>query len=313
MPQSKKPFRGYWIPPRHSEPSVETVSKEELLKEYTERILDLEERAHGKRAADEAAFSNMMGEGYRDPNYPKRLADPEFSDVAEIFNQWALSPPPKNYPGKISGRVLGSKELGLPVSSEGTYYVAPPDPISSLGGDIAGNYMPNYANERSAEVYSRSANPPAIDRIQYRKIDSGKDPEGRLDDTIKHEFIHLVFDRSGYKKVADKRFRSYVPKNNAWRKLQKTTGKRITTPIDQAIAYGYAHKLRGGELDDSDLRDRIEYTLQGFIPKEDDVDHYMDDLMEVLPSMINDFEKYLQEQETENPTRLTELENELDD
>ena len=33
MPQSKKPFRGYWIPPRHSEPSVETVSKEELLKE----------------------------------------------------------------------------------------------------------------------------------------------------------------------------------------------------------------------------------------------------------------------------------------
>ena len=65
-------------------------------------------------------------------------------------------------------------------------------------------------------------------------------------------------------------------------------------------------------MDDSDLRDRIEYTLQGFIPKEDDVDHYMDDLMEVLPSMINDFEKYLQEQETENPTRLTELENELD-
>ena len=312
MPQSKKPFRGYWIPPRHSEPSVETVSKEELLKEYTERILDLEERAHGKLAADEAILSNMMGEGHRDPNYPKRLADPEFSDVAEIFNQWALSPPPKSYPGKISGRVLSSKELGLPLSSANTLYIAPPDPISSLGTGTSGKYMENYANERSAEVYSRSANPPAVDRIQYRKLDSVKDPEGHLDDTIKHEFTHRVTDRSGYKKVADARFRSYVPKNNAWRKLQRATGKRITTPIDQAIAYGYAHKLRGGELDDSDLRDRIEYTLQGFIPKEDDVDHYMDDLMEVLPSMINDFEKYLQEQETENPTRLTELENELD-
>ena len=95
--------------------------------------------------------------------------------------------------------------------------------------------------------------------------------------------------------------------------MQKTTGKRITTPIDQAIAYGYAHKLKGGELDDSDLRDRIEYTLQGFVPYDYQVDHYMDDLMKVLPSMINDFEKYLREQETENPTRLTELENELDD
>jgi hypothetical protein len=288
------------------------LSEKELLKEYTARILDLDEEAHGKLAADEAFVSNMMGEGHYDPNYPKRLADPEFSDVAEIFNQWASSPPPKKYPGKISGRVLSSKEMGLPLSSANTFYVAPSDPISSLGTGTAGKYMPNYANERSAEVYSRSANPPPVDRIQYRKVDSVKDPEGQLADTIKHEFTHRVTDRSGYTKVADERFKSYVPEDNAWRKLQKTTGKRITTPIDQAIAYGYAHKLRGGELDDSDLRDRIEYTLQGFVPYDYQVDHYMDDLMDVLPLMINDFEKYLQEQEEENPTRLTELENELD-
>tara|TARA_R100000306_G_scaffold50330_1_gene47398 strand:- start:38 stop:904 length:867 start_codon:yes stop_codon:yes gene_type:complete len=286
------------------------LSKKELLKEYTARILDLEEEAHGKLAADEAFVSNMLGEGYRDPNYPKQIADPEFSDVAEIFNQQALSPPPKSYPGKISGRVLSSEEMGLPLSSANTLYVAPSDPISSLGRGIAGNYMENYADDRSAEVYSRSANPPAVDRIQYRKLDSVKDPEGHLDDTIKHEFTHRVTDRSGYKKVADERFRSYVPEDNAWRKLQKTTGKRITTPIDQAIAYGYAHKLRGGELDDSDLRDRIEYTLQGFVPYDYQVDHYMDDLMEVLPSMINDFEKYLQEQEA---NRLIEIQNELYD
>ena len=286
------------------------LSKKELLKEYTARILDLEEEAHGKLAADEAFVSNMLGEGYRDPNYPKQIADPEFSDVAEIFNQQALSPPPKSYPGKISGRVLSSEEMGLPLSSANTLYVAPSDPISSLGRGIAGNYMENYADDRSAEVYSRSANPPAVDRIQYRKLDSVKDPEGHLDDTIKHEFTHRVTDRSGYKKVADERFRSYVPEDNAWRKLQKTTGKRITTPIDQAIAYGYAHKLRGGELDDSDLRDRIEYTLQGFVPYDYQVDYYMDDLMEVLPSMINDFEKYLQEQEA---NRLIEIQNELYD
>ena len=65
------------------------LSKEELRKEYIERILDLEEEAHGKLAADEAILSNMMGEGYRDPNYPQRIADPEFSDVAELINQWA--------------------------------------------------------------------------------------------------------------------------------------------------------------------------------------------------------------------------------
>ena len=277
-----------------------TKSKEELRKEYTERILDLEEEAHGKKAADEAMLSMLMGEGYRDPNYPKQIADPEFSDVAEIFNQWALSPPPKYYPGKVSGRVLGSKEMGLPVSSEGTYYVAPSDPISSLGVGVAGKYTENYPDDRSAEAYSRTLNPPAVDRIQYRKSASAKDPEGQLADTIKHEFTHRVFDRSGYKRVADERFKSYVPEDNAWRKLQKTTGKRITSPIDQAIAYGYAHKLGGGELDDSDLRDRIEYSLQGYVPYDYQVDHYMDDLMEVLPPMINDFEKYLREQEAEN-------------
>ena len=90
------------------------ISEDELRKEYTTRILDLEQEAHGPRAADEAMLSLMMGEGYRDPNYPKRLADPEFSDVAEIFNQWALSPPPKAYPGKVSGRVLSSHEMDLP-------------------------------------------------------------------------------------------------------------------------------------------------------------------------------------------------------
>ena len=273
------------------------MKPEDLKQIYINSVLDLEERAHGKRAADEAAFSNMMGEGYRDPNYPKRLADPEFSDVAEILNQLALSPPPKNYPGKMSGRVLSSKELGLPVSSENTYYVAPPDPISSLG-------------TRSLGKHSGSA-----DRIQYRKDLKSVDPEGRLDETIKHEFIHRVQNRSGYKKLADKRFRSYVPEDNAWRKLQRSTGKRITTPINESMAYGYAHKLRGGELDDSELRDKIQYRLQGFIPKDDDVDHYMDDLMEVLPSMINDFEKYLRGQEELNPTlisRIAEIENELE-
>jgi len=40
-----------------------TKSKEELRKEYTERILDLEEEAHGKKAADEAMLSMLMGEG----------------------------------------------------------------------------------------------------------------------------------------------------------------------------------------------------------------------------------------------------------
>lgn len=294
------------------------ISKEELRKEYTERFLDVEEEAHGPRAADEAMLSMLMGEGYYDPNYPKRLADPEFSEVADIFNQWALSPPPKSYPGKASGRVLTSREMGLPVSSEGTYYVAPPDPISSLGISTLGTYMGDYSTYLSPSEQQDPLGKPypeqlPPDRIQYRKDASAKDPEGQLADTIKHEFAHRVFNRSGYKKVADKRFRSYVPEDNAWRKLQKTTGKRITTPINETLAYGYAHKLRGGELDDSDLRDRIEYTLQGFVPYDYQVDHYMDDLMDVLPLMINDFEKYLQEQETENPTRLTEIQNELDD
>ena len=54
--------------------SKEKLSKKELLKEYIERILGLEERAHGKLAADEAMLSMMMGEGYRDPNYPKQIA-----------------------------------------------------------------------------------------------------------------------------------------------------------------------------------------------------------------------------------------------
>lgn len=270
------------------------MKPEDLKQIYINSVLDLEEKAHGKLAADEAFFSNMMGEGYRDPNYPKRLADPEFSDVAEILNQLALSPPPKNYPGKISGRVLGSKELGLPVSSEGTYYVAPPDPISSLGVTTLGTYRRTP------------------DRIQYRKDLKSADPDGGLDNTIKHEFIHRVQNRSGYSKLADKRFRAYVPEDNAWRKLQKSTGKRITTPINESMAYGYAHKLRGGELDDPLVRKDLRHFLKGYVPKGDDVDKYVEDMIKTLPSMVNDFEKYLREQEKLNSSRIVEIENELD-
>ena len=298
------------------------MKPEDLKQIYINSVLDLEEKAHGKLAADEAAFSNMMGEGYRDPNYPKRLADPEFSDVAEILNQLALSPPPKNYPGKISGRVLGSKELGLPVSSEGTYYVAPPDPMSSLGVTTVGSYMGDYSTFRSpferhdslGKPYPKDKSLPP-DRIQYRKDLKSVDSEGELDNTIKHEFIHRVQNRSGYKKLADERFRLYVPEDNAWRKLQRSTGKRITTPINESMAYGYAHKLRGGELDDPLVRRDLRRLLRGYVPKGDDLDKYVEDMIKTLPSMVNDFEKYLQEQEELNPTlisRIAEIENELE-
>ena len=295
------------------------ISPSDLKKEYTKRILDLEEEAQGSLASKEAMLSMLMGEGYRDPNYPKQIADPEFSDVAEIFNQWASSPPPKPYPGKTSGRVLSSKEMGLPYFNRFTYYVAPPDPMSSLGVTTVGTYMEDYNTFRSPFERHDSLGKPypkdkplPPDRIQYRKNLKSADPEGGLDDTIKHEFIHRVQTRSGYKKLADERFRSYVPEDNVWRKLQKSTGKRITTPIHESMAYGYAHKLRGGELDDPLVRKDLRYYLKGFVPKKDDVDNYVDDMIKALPSMINDFEKYLREQETENPTRLTELENEFD-
>jgi len=287
-------------------------------KEYTARILDLEEEAHGKKATDEAMLSMLMGEGYRDPNYPKQIADPEFSDVAELINQWALSPPPKKYPGKTSGRVLSSPEMGLPFLSGKKYLTSPGRPISGLGAQTWGLY--SY-NPYEGEKYEYNELYPYTDRVQYRKnlsTDNQLDEE-ELANTIKHEFTHRVVRRSGY---GDKPWRMFwaLPKDNYWEKTRqgetsftRTQGERM---LNEALAYGMANKLLGGD------KKKLRATFDKWINLElEDLgwDYYADTyhdavegLMEAAPLLVADFEKYLQEQGEENPTRLTELENELD-
>ena len=288
-------------------------------KEYTARILDLDERAHGKLATDEAMLSMLMGEGYRDPNYPKQIADPEFSDVAEIFNQWALSPPPKSYPGKTSGRVLTSPEMGLPFLSGKKYLTSPGRPISDLGAQTSGLYS---RNPYRGQKYEYDDSYPYADRVQYRKnlsTDNQLDEED-LANTIKHEFTHRVVHRSGYGRKPWRMFWA-LPKDNYWEKTRqgetsftRTQGKRM---LNEALAYGMANKLLGG--DEKKLRALLDTRMNAEL---EDLgrDYYADThhdavegLMEAVPLLINDFEKYLQEQETENPTRLTEIQNELDD
>ena len=295
------------------------ISEDELRKEYTERILDLEEEAHGPLASKEAMLSMMMGEGYRDPNYPKQIADPEFSDVAEIFNQWALSPPPKKYPGRTAGRVLTSPEMGLPFLSGKKYLTSPGRPISGLGAQTWGLY--SY-NPYKGQKYEYNDMYPYTDRVQYRKnlsSDNQLDEED-LANTIKHEFAHRVAHRSGYARQPWRMFWA-LPKDNFWEKTRQgetsftsTQGKRM---LNEALAYGMANKLLGG--DEKKLRALLDTRMNAEL---EDLgrDYYADThhdavegLMEAVPLLINDFEKYLQEQEEENPTRLTELENELDD
>lgn len=273
---------------------------DELRKEYTARILDLEQEAHGPRAADEAMLSLMMGEGYRDPNYPKRLADPEFSDVAEIFNQWALSPPPKAYPGKVSGRVLSSyNEMDLPLfnvlpnkEARGLrQLVAPRKPVSGLNSRIRGLHYPTTWKSTP-------------DRVEY--AGSGED----LANTIAHEFTHRVDSRSGYGRQLGKRLSDFVPKNNYW-DMYPVYAQYFKRPLMEILAHSYAHKLGGGSLDDKEFKKVIKDRLENFTWK--DPDKVIQDTVTFAPLLVADFEQYLREQEEENPTRLTELENELDE
>jgi len=285
----------YWSPPKHSEPSVETVSKEELLKEYTARILDLEEEAHGKLAADEAMLSMLMGEGYRDPNYPKQIADPEFSDVAESFNQWALSPPPKSYPGKTSGRVLSSREMGLPLfnrlpnkEARGlSGLLSPGEPVSGLSSGFRGLHYPGQRGSRTA------------DRVEYRG--SGD----TLAKTIKHEFAHRVDFRSDYSRQLGARLKDFVPKDNFW-SLHPVYARYYAPPLKEILAHSYAHKLVGGSLDDEELKKDIKRRVAGFKWKNTEVkDKAVEDAVTLAPLLVADFEKYLQEQEVDRPTQLS--------
>ena len=276
-----------------------TKSKEELRKEYTERILDLEEEAHGKKAADEAMLSMLMGEGYRDPNYPKQIADPEFSDVAEIFNQWALSPPPKYYPGKASGRVLSSREMGLPLfnrlpnkEARGlSWLLSPGQPVSGLSSGFRGLHYPSE------------------DRVEY------KGSGDALARTIKHEFVHLVGSRSDYRRQLQFRLKDFVPEDNFWN-LYPASARYFAPVLREILAYSYAHKLVGGSLDDEELKKDIKRRVAGFKWKNTEVkDKAVEDVITLAPLLVADFEKYLREQEAENPTqlsRLIELEDELD-
>ena len=261
---------------------LKEYSKEhlELFNQYSPRILDLDERAHGKLAADEAFVSNMMGEGYWDPNYPKRLADPEFSDVAEIFNQQALSPPPKKYPGKISGRVLSSTEVGLPPSELGSY-LSPGQPESGISSGFRGLHYPE------------------LERVEYR---------GRGDTlakTIKHEFTHLVDSRSDYSRQLSSRLKDFVPKDNFWN-LYPTSARYYAPPLKEILAHSYAHKLVGGSLDDEELKKDIKRRVAGFKWKNTEVkDKAVEDAVTLAPLLVADFEKYLQEQEVDRPTQLS--------
>jgi len=277
-------------------------SEDELRKVYTERILDLDEEAHGKLAADEAMLSMMMGEGYRDPNYPKQIADPEFSDVAEIFNQWALSPPPKKYPGKTSGRVLSSyNEMDLPPfnvlpnkEARGLRQLnSPGKPVSGLSSRVRGLYYPTTWKSTP-------------DRVEYRG--SGED----LANYIKHEFTHRVDFRSGYRQQLGKRLRDFVPKNNYWH-MYPLYADFNAKPLGEILAHSYAHKLSGGSLEDEEFKKVIKDRLENFTWK--DPDKVIQDTVTFAPLLVADFEQYLREQEEENPTqlsRLVEIENELD-
>jgi hypothetical protein len=277
------------------------ISEDELRKEYTERILDLEKEAHGPLASKEALLSMMMGEGYRDPNYPKQIADPEFSDVAEIFNQWALSPPPKKYPGRTAGRVLSSKEMDLPLfnrlpNKEAlglSYLVSPGKPVSGLNSRIRGLHYPTTWKSTP-------------DRVEYRG--SGED----LANTIAHEFTHRVDKRSGYGQQLGKRLRDFVPKNNYWN-MYPVYAQYFKRPLMEILAHSYAHKLGGGSLEDKEFKKVIKDRLENFTWK--DPDKVIQDTVTFAPLLVADFEQYLREQEEENPTqlsRLVEIENELD-
>ena len=81
-------------------------------------------------------------------------------------------------------------------------------------------------------------------------------------------------------------------------------------PLGEILAHSYAHKLSGGSLDDEEFKKEIKDRLENFTWK--DPDKVIQDAVTFAPLLVDDFEQYLREQEEENPTRLTEIENELD-
>ena len=207
-------------------------------------------------------MSLLSGEGYRDPRFIATTGN-------ELIDKYGLHP----LAAEGSGQVLYDKQLGLQVSSNKNASVIDID--TGVSAETLGIYNPSS------------------DQLKYQSMtyDLGR-TDRTPEETQVHEIIHRADERSGYKEHREKRLKANLPKE------LKVYGHNRFSPLTKEIlAYGLQHKLAGGNFNDKELTDQVKFRIRRYARNFKNPKKIEEELLQAMPTIVEDFESYLQELE----------------
>ena len=239
------------------------ASREEKEKEYKQKRQELEDYiSKNILVSKEAQMSLLSGEGYRDPRFIATTGN-------ELIDKYGLHP----LAAEGSGQVLYDKQLGLQVSSNKNASVIDID--TGVSAETLGIYNPSS------------------DQLKYQSMtyDLGR-TDRTPEETQVHEIIHRADERSGYKEHREKRLKANLPKE------LKVYGHNRFSPLTKEIlAYGLQHKLAGGNFNDKELTDQVKFRIRRYARNFKNPKKIEEELLQAMPTIVEDFESYLQELE----------------
>ena len=239
------------------------ASREEKEKEYKQKRQELEDYiSKNILVSKEAQMSLLSGEGYRDPRFIATTGN-------ELIDKYGLHP----LAAEGSGQVLYDKQLGLQVSSNKKASVIDID--TGVSAETLGIYNPSS------------------DQLKYQSMtyDLGR-TDRTPEETQVHEIIHRADERSGYKEHREKRLKANLPKE------LKVYGHNRFSPLTKEIlAYGLQHKLAGGNFNDKELTDQVKFRIRRYARNFKNPKKIEEELLQAMPTIVEDFESYLQELE----------------
>ena len=239
------------------------ASREEKEKEYKQKRQELEDYiSKNILVSKEAQMSLLSGEGYRDPRFIATTGN-------ELIDKYGLHP----LAAEGSGQVLYDKQLGLQVSSNKNASVIDID--TGVSAETLGIYNPSS------------------DQLKYQRMtyDLGR-TDRTPEETQVHEIIHRADERSGYKEHREKRLKANLPKE------LKVYGHNRFSPLTKEIlAYGLQHKLAGGNFNDKELTDQVKFRIRRYARNFKNPKKIEEELLQAMPTIVEDFESYLQELE----------------
>ena len=188
--------------------------------------------------------------------------DPRFIATTgnKNLDHWGLHP----LAAEGSGQVLSTKMLGMAGEERLV------DPATS------GTYDPNSDTMRWKDMRGYGYKADKDDQPEFTQI---------------HEIIHRASKLSGYREQREDRLKDKLPTD-----LQVYGRDKYSPLTEEILAHGLQHKLSGGNVEDKKLRDQIKFRVSKYFSD----DKTKEKFLAAMPFIVEDFETYLEELDTES-------------